>query len=113
MRVCINIGMPYRYFTADTVIQNQVHVHRLQLGQGIDPGQFDQPGMADAKAGIGCINVLQVEWAGLLANEPEWVAGNLIGTVRDSLNLDRADRDGNDLDRCGCAGSVSLRQPDR
>ncbi len=97
--------MTHREFTADTVFQNQVHVHRLQLGQGIHPGQFDQPGMADAKAGIGCVNVLQVERAGLLANEPERVAGNLIGAVRDSLNLDRTDRDGNDLGRFGGTGA--------
>ena len=56
-----------------------MHVHRLQLGQGIHSGQFDQHGMCEAKAGIFRENVLRIKRAGLLADKPERVAGNLIG----------------------------------
>ena len=40
--------------------------------------------MCEAKTSIFCKNVLLVKWAGLLANEPERVARNLICFVRHS-----------------------------
>ena len=88
MIVRIYIGMPPWKFPTDTVVDDQMHVHRLQLGQGINSGQFDQLDMCEAKAGVLCKNVLLVKRAGLLANNPERVARYLICLVRHSLNLD-------------------------
>lgn len=80
-----------------------MHIYRLQLGQGIHSGQFDQLGVRDAKAGILRKDVLRIQRAGLLADKPERVTGYLIGCIRHSLNLDCADRNGDDRNGCGRA----------
>ena len=39
---------------ACAVFQHQVHIHRLEFGEGVDAGQFEQSGMGEAEGGAVC-----------------------------------------------------------
>jgi hypothetical protein len=112
MRVRIHAGMSNGEFLAYAVLKIQVHVHRLQLRQGVDSGQFNQQGMSEPKTGVFSEDVLLIQRTGFLTDYPERVARNLIRGVGDPLNLDCAVRYGDDLGGRGRVSDYRFRLTD-